>query len=525
MPARLAALQGRLAWLFGPDRRRPGFLWSRWLWLRALAVLFGSAFVSLAFQIHGLIGPHGILPARMFLDSVKQTVGVASGVWRFPSVLWLGSGSGMLTALWVLGLAASVALLFNLWPRASLVVATGMFGSFVWVAQAFAAYQSDGMLIAAGVLSWFLSPPGLKPGLGAASPPSRAARWLLMWEWLRIYAESGVAKILGGDPEWRHLTAMDHYYENGPLPTWIAWYAQHLPHWFHAATALATLTLELLGVWLVVVPRRKVRVALFAVVTTFQAGIILTANYAFLNYLVLSLGFLLLDDGVFARLGLKAPDALPPAPDATDRAAPAPATWRLAGRGAVLGLIFYSTVILFPGVPGRPLPRALTAPVARLQAWRVANAYGLFAVMTRKRYELELQGSDDGIHWKPYGFAFKPQDPKAAPGIYAPYQPRFDWDLWFASLDHSWRDDPWVLRTEALLLRGEPSVIALFAHDPFPGRPPKEVRVVRWRYRFSTRAEKALTGRWWDREDLGVWGPTLTKNAQGRIVVAGPPPR
>ncbi len=175
-----------------------------------------------------------------------------------------------------------------------------------------------------------------------------------------------------------------------------------------------------------------------------------------------------------------APEATPPAP--AHAPSPAPATWRLAGRGAVLGLIFYSTVILFPGVPGRPLPRALTAPVARLQGWRVANAYGLFAVMTRRRYELEFQGSDDGVHFKPYGFAFKPQDPRAAPGIYAPYQPRFDWDLWFASLDRSWRDDPWVLRTEALLLRGQPQVLALFARDPFPTAPPKEVRVVRWRY-------------------------------------------
>ena len=284
--------------------------------------------------------------------------------------------------------------------------------------------------------------------------------------------------------------------------------------------------------WLVVVPRRKVRVALFAVVTTFQAGIILTANYAFLNYLVLSLGILLLDDGVFGRLGLPpravpvtpeaAPEATPPAP--AHAPSPAPATWRLAGRGAVLGLIFYSTVILFPGVPGRPLPRALTAPVARLQGWRVANAYGLFAVMTRRRYELEFQGSDDGVHFKPYGFAFKPQDPRAAPGIYAPYQPRFDWDLWFASLDRSWRDDPWVLRTEALLLRGQPQVLALFARDPFPTAPPKEVRVVRWRYWFTTWAQRAKTGRWWTREDLGVFGPVLTTDAQGRIVAARPRP-
>ena len=38
---------------------------------------------------------------------------------------------------------------------------------------------------------------------------------------------------------------MDEYYQNGPLPTWIGWYVEHLPHWFHAATAAGTLVLEL----------------------------------------------------------------------------------------------------------------------------------------------------------------------------------------------------------------------------------------------------------------------------------------
>ncbi len=64
-------------------------------------------------------------------------------------------------------------------------------------------------------------------------PPSRASLFLLQWEWFRIYFESGLVKLLSGDTEWRHLTAMDEYYQNGPLPTWVGWYIQHLPHWFH----------------------------------------------------------------------------------------------------------------------------------------------------------------------------------------------------------------------------------------------------------------------------------------------------
>ena len=48
---------------------------ARWLWLRALGLIFFSAFYSLLFQIHGLIGPNGILPAREFLPALRQFTG------------------------------------------------------------------------------------------------------------------------------------------------------------------------------------------------------------------------------------------------------------------------------------------------------------------------------------------------------------------------------------------------------------------------------------------------------------------
>ena len=123
---------------------------------------------------------------------------------------------------------------------------------------------------------------------------------MLQWLWFRIYFESGVVKLASHDPQWRSLTALDQYYQNGPLPNWIGWYAQHLPHPFQAAGALVTLVTELGLVWLMFAPRR-IRLALFFIVTPFQLGIILTANLAFLNHLVLSLGILLLDDRFLLR--------------------------------------------------------------------------------------------------------------------------------------------------------------------------------------------------------------------------------
>src|SRR6266853_5187665 len=284
-----------IGWLFDWRRGASDHLISSWLFLRALGIIYFSAFFSLIFQIRGLIGPAGILPAVSYLQTVSQSLGHWQRLWYAPTLLWLSSSSVLLIALCWAGMISSLLLILNLWPRAMLVVFFLCFLSFVGAAQDFSGYQSDGMLLDAGFISFFFSPPGFRPGLSRMHPASRASLFLLQWEWFRIYFQSGAVKLLSGDPEWRNFTAMDEYYQNGPLPTWIGWYVQHLPHWFHASTVYATLALELGLVWMFLLPRRW-RIICFFIVTPWQIGVILTANYTFLNYLVLAMGVLLLDD-------------------------------------------------------------------------------------------------------------------------------------------------------------------------------------------------------------------------------------
>ena len=490
-----------LRWIWSPA---PATLWPRWIWLRALGLIFLSAFYSLAFQIRGLNGPRGILPASEYLHDLRGAVGLAEALWAAPTLFWIDASNPALMTVTLAGVAASVLLVLNFAPRVSIAVAAICFLSFVAAAQEFSSYQSDGMLLEAAFISFFLAPRGLRPGLGAKDPPSRLAVFLLMWEWFRIYFESGVVKLLSGDPQWRSLTAMDRYYENGPLPSWIGWYVQQrLPHWFHQLTAATTFVFELGLVWLAFLPRRF-RIACFFLVSPFQAAIILTANYAFLNYIVLCLGVFLLDDRF---LRLRCPEV-----EASRTSWPS---------RVVLGWILYATIVVAPGI-SQWLPRPLLWPAIALEPLRIANRYGLFAVMTKDRYELEFQGSRDGVHWTAYPFRYKPQDPMSAPGIYAPYQPRFEWNLWFASLGE-WRGYPWVLRTELCLLAGWPDVLQLFAADPFEGRPPAFVRTVRWQYWFTTAAEKRATGAWWKREERGLYAPALHIGVQGIDVVGKPP--
>jgi lipase maturation factor 1 len=542
-----------IRWLFDPQHGATNQLLPRWLFLRAIGLIYFSAFFSLLFQIRGLIGPAGILPASEYLEAVAKSAGPAR-FWYAPTVFWFSTTNHMLMAVCWIGLVASLLVVLNIFPRTSLFICFVGFLSFVAAAAEFSGYQSDGMLLEAGFIVLFLAPMGFRPGLAATQPPIRVGIFLLLWEWFRIYFESGIAKLASGDPQWRNFTAMDEYYANGPLPTWIGWYLQHFPHWFHAATAFLTLALELVLVFMLFLPRRW-RIVCFFIVTPWQLGVILTANYTFLNYLVLALGIFLLDDRFLERF---VPDrwkhkwtTVAPAPVEvaasnetpieTSHEAPIETTERSSSSGNVappdrrhsprhqlanfqLTLtcvmfvwLFYASAAMLVWMVWRsaPLP---TGPVIALEPFRIADRYGLFARMTRGRYEIEFQGSNDGKTWTTYNFRNKPQDPHEAPRIYAPYQPRFDWNLWFASLS-DWRSDPIGPRVEERLLAGSPDVVALFASNPFPEQPPHFVRALIWQYWFSTREEKRTQGVWWTRQLLGLYAPTLQRLPDGKLTV------
>jgi hypothetical protein len=287
---------------------------------------------------------------------------------------------------------------------------------------------------------------------------------------------------------------------------------------------------------------RRFRIVCFFIVTPWEMGVILTANYTFLNYLVLSLGFLLLDDRFLlqfvpnrhlSRFRLESNEYAAQTPSADQQTeldaelAQEPRlrrglnnqlrALRLAISVVMLTWIFYNTTAEMLLIPIRSLPLP-TKPIALLDPFRIANQYGLFAVMTNGRYEIEFQGSNDGQTWTPYLFRNKPQLLNEAPRIYAPHQPRFDWNLWFASLG-DWHQNEIVPLTEERLLENDKDVLALFRSNPFPQAPPRYVRAMLWQYWFTTRQEKRATGNWWRREPLGMYAPELTKTPEGTPAV------
>jgi hypothetical protein len=152
----------------------------------------------------------------------------------------------------------------------------------------------------------------------------------------------------------------------------------------------------------------------------------------------------------------------------------------------------------------------LPTPLLPLYRWteslHLTSPYGLFAVMTTQRPEILVEWSDDGVAWTPYAFKYKPVDPTRPPPFCQPHMPRLDWMMWFAALGPA-DQSPWFANFAARLLEARPEVLALLDHPP-QGKP-KYVRATLYQYHFTTRVERARTGDWWKREEVGPWFPEV----------------
>ncbi len=136
----------------------------------------------------------------------------------------------------------------------------------------------------------------------------------------------------------------------------------------------------------------------------------------------------------------------------------------------------------------------------------MVNTYGLFAVMTTTRPELVIEGSNDQETWLEYNFPYKPGETHRALPFVAPYQPRLDWQMWFAALG-SYTENSWVSGLLYRILVGDGSVRKLMSPPPF-SKPPRYLRVVLYDYQFTTPEERRRTGAVWRRQEQGMWfGP------------------
>lgn len=453
----------------------------QWVFWRVLGAIYCVAFVSLAVQIRELIGSNGILPLNLFLPGVSDALG-ADRYWNFPTVFWLNSSDLALRSVCWAGALLSLLVVAGIWQRTALIFCYVIYLSLVTAGREFLSFQWDALLLESGFLAIFLG-------------YSNVIVWMFRWLLFRLMLLSGAVKLLSHDPAWRKLTALQFHYQTQPLPTRVAWFMQQLPGWFQHTSVLVMFAIELCIPFLIFGPRRLRLFAGFWIVFL-QMLILLTGNYGFFNFLAIALCIPLLDDAALRRFtpDMKKPKLVP-------------AKRYLALAVAALLLLLSGSQLLgeFVGIIPAPARSASTL----LAPLYLTSTYGLFAVMTTVRHEIIIEGSNDGVAWRAYEFKYKPGNVDRAPRWVAPYQPRLDWQMWFAALG-TYHSNPWFVNFVFRLLDGSPDVLALMGGNPFPSAPPRYIRALLYDYTFTDWQTRRETGAWWKRQPKGTYLPAVS---------------
>lgn len=192
-----------------------GFRLARWLFLRALGLVYVTAFVSLWVQVRGLVGERGILPAGDFLDGVRRSRDGPDPL-RVPTLFWVRSDDVALHLGCAAGVVLGLLLTVGVAPALCLLLLWALYLSFAAVGRVFLSFQWDVLLLEAGFTGILLAPWRLLPGESAAAVPTLAL--VLMW-WLlfRLHVQSGLGKLQSGDRTWRDLTALYYHFCTQPL--------------------------------------------------------------------------------------------------------------------------------------------------------------------------------------------------------------------------------------------------------------------------------------------------------------------
>src|SRR5216117_1935088 len=507
----------RLLW--GKDVRPPTYFWAHRWFLRALGLVYLIAFVSLWIQVDGLVGANGILPISDYLSLARSEIGFRA-IWILPTLCWFNSSNAFLHFLCGGGVLLSLLLICRIAPALSLGVLFVFYLSLSIAGQAFLSFQWDILLLETGFLAIFFAPwrlwPKGNPGSTIpATASSSVAMFLLKFLLFKLMFMSGVVKLTSGDTvwgwidhsfHWSALTALDYHYWTQPLPTIFAWFADKHPEWFKKFSVAFCIVVEIIVPFFIWAPRRP-RLIAAGLLIFLQLAIAITGNYCFFNLLTIALCLLLIDDSVVG----------PDHRAVRDQSVGAPGARVLSQRLCVYIGMFVIIVtlpinawLIFSAFePLSQPPRTLANLYERLEAFRIVNGYGLFREMTKDRCEIVHEGSVDGIDWLPYEFKWKPGDLKRLPGWCAPHQPRLDWQMWFAALGAP-RENPWFVALIFRLLHGSHEMNGLLANNPFPHKPPRYIRAMFYRYRFTTVSELRQTGAWWKREELREYLPTLS---------------
>lgn len=454
------------------------YWFSRFIIQRSLGVIYLIAFVNALNQFPALLGENGLLPLPRFLTRLSFSERPSIFHWHysdrfFKVVAW----AGILLALLAISSLAdrgplwlSMIVWFLLWA---------LYLSIVNVGVVFYGYGWESMVLEIGFYSIFWGP------LYWSTPVPVV--WVVSWMLFRVEFGAGLIKMRG-DPCWRKLTCMNYHHETQPLPNPLSWYFHHAPSVFHKVETLGNHMVQLVLIWGLFLPQPIASVcATFIILSQFY--LVLSGNYSWLNWLTIVLAFSGYSDAVLSQVfGFVPPDSAAPPPF-------------FLGLVAMLAL----TVVILSIKPVQNMLSKSQKMNFSFNPVHLVNTYGAFGSVTKKRFEVIIEGTQDealteSTNWKAYEFKGKPGDVSQRPVQIAPYHLRLDWQLWFAAMTSSHKRHIWFEPMVIKLLNNDESVLKLIRHNPFPDRPPTYIRAQLFQYQYTSPDERKETGHWWKRE-------------------------
>ena len=491
-----------LSWLPTVDCRPSSsrYWLTRFVILRLLGLVYFFAFLAAANQLVPLVGHRGLLPADLYLDRLGEYFGTPfAGFLQIPSLFWLNVSDQSLQIVSWIGVALSLAVLLGYANALVMLLLWILYSSIVNVGQLWYSYGWEMQLLETGFLAIFLCPLLDGRPFPRRAPPL-AVIWLYRWLIFRIMLGAGLIKWRG-DACWRDLTCLYYHYETQPIPNPFSWWLHFRPHWFHQFGAIWNHVIEIAVPWFAFGPR-AVRHVAGVLLISFQFVLIASGNLSFLNWLTLVPCLACLDDS-FWRWVL--PGFVVRRAEIARAAAEPSRPMELA---AVALAILVAILSIAPVTNLLSTRQVMNTSFNRLH---LVNTYGAFGSVGRERSEIVFEGtsgaSRDFAEWREYEFKAKPGDLRRAPPIVAPYQPRIDWQIWFAAMA-SPNDYPWTIHFTWKLLHNDPGTLSLLSNNPFPAAPPRFVRAVLYRYTFTP--PDVADGTWWQRERLDLWLPALS---------------
>ncbi|MBT2502569.1 lipase maturation factor family protein [Curtobacterium sp. ISL-83] len=454
---------------------------ARFVVQRGVAAIALLAFVSALAQFPALLGERGLLPVPRFMRSpYARQLPVVWRWWAYSDrrLRVLAGGGSVVAAALVLGLPQA-----GPWwvPGVCFLLLWLAYLSIVDVGQAFYAFGWESLLLEALFTVAFL-------GADDVAPPVVV---LIALRWLVFRLEFGAGMIkMRGDRSWRDLTALYYHHETQPMPNPVSRTAHLLPRPVHRLETLGSHVVQLVVPFFLFAPQ-PIASAAAALVLVTQLWLVVTGNFAWLNWITLVLAVAAVDDRSIAAVLPWLEPAVSSGPTAT------PVVF--VAVTVALGVLL--AVLSWPAA--RNLVSRQQLMNASFNKWRIANAYGAFGSVTQQRDEVIVEGTTADVpmeeDWRAYEFRGKPGDPRRRPGQFAPYHLRLDWLMWFLALG---ADDGWFRVFVLRLLEADRPTLRLLRTDPFDGERPRWVRARVFRYRFATRAERRETGLYWIRQEL-----------------------